>query len=154
MIAFPAVIPVTTPDVASTVATVVLSELHTPPGAKSTIFAVEPAQSVVAPEIVPSLGIEMTEIFSVAEALPQEFDAVYEAVAVPTVIAITTPVAELMAATVGSLIDHTPPKVSSVNAVTEPVHMVEEPLIGPALARAKTVSVWLTVDVPQEFETL
>ncbi len=68
--AVPAVTPVTTPD-ELTVALAVLLLLHAPPVTVALRAMLLPAQTVVAPEMVPAEGVLFTVTFIVATAVPQ-----------------------------------------------------------------------------------
>ncbi len=73
MVAVPAALPVTLPD--PTVA-FVFDELQTPPGTASESKVVDPAHTVVIPDIVPVPGARPTVTTAVAETEPHELIAV------------------------------------------------------------------------------
>jgi len=75
MVADPAAMPVTTPEL-FTEAVPDAEELHEPPDVPSVRLTVAPTQTDEAPEIVPALGAAFTVIACVALALPQLFDTV------------------------------------------------------------------------------
>jgi hypothetical protein len=89
IIAVPAAMPVTTPLVL-TVAIPAAPVLQVPPLAKLLNEVVLPAQIVAVPVIVPASGSGLTVTICVATAVPQLFVTVYDIVAVPADIPVTT----------------------------------------------------------------
>ena len=72
IVAVPAAIPVTTPDVL-TVATEASLVVHVPPPTVSANVVVPPTHAVVVPVMVPALGEAFTVMLAVALRLPQAF---------------------------------------------------------------------------------
>lgn len=71
MLVKPVATPVTIPDVASTVATVVLDDVQVPPVTKLLSVRVLPAHTVMVPFIVPAVVVAFTVTILVAVSVPQ-----------------------------------------------------------------------------------
>jgi hypothetical protein len=113
----PALFPVTTPA-KSTVAIAGLPLDHAPPGTTFESVVVPPRQTVVRPVIAGGTGFTVITASRV-QPVP---GIVYVIVAVPTLIPVSTPVAEPIMATTGAELDHTPPGVALLNIEVLPSH--------------------------------
>jgi hypothetical protein len=143
MVAVPGAIPVTTPD-ALTIATPVALELQRPPVTVFDNAIVEPTHAAELPVIVPALGATFTVITFVAVALPQLVVTLYDIVAVPGIIPVTTP-AVLIDATPEADELHVPPLAVLLNAIAEPAQTTELPVIVPATGVVLTVTATVPV---------
>ena len=116
MLIVPALIAVTFPDVALTVATALLEELQVPPGSPLLVkVAVVPEHKGEVPLTVPALAFGLTVNFLKTEVgLPQPEFTVYVILVVPAPVAVTTPDNEFTVATAVLLLLHVPPAVPSL----------------------------------------
>jgi hypothetical protein len=147
IVAVPAATPVATPD-ALMVATHAGEALQVPPITEEANGVDAPAHTALLPVIVPADEPVLTVMIWVAVAAPQLPVTVYDIVAVPAETPDATP-DELIVATDGEAELHTPPPTVLLNTVYEPTHIVEPPVIDPALAAGLTVITWATLAVPQ-----
>ncbi len=116
MVAVPVVTPVTTPP--ETVATAGLPLLQTPPEVTSDKVTELPVHTVgLAGRIVPGA------LFTVATVVTEQPAIVYEIVAVPTVLPVTTP-PDVTEAMPEALLLHAPPAVASVSVAAPPKQIV------------------------------
>jgi hypothetical protein len=145
--ALPAVTPVTVP-VVLTVAVVLALLLHTPPDAVSVRVMALPSQTERKPAIVPATGCGFTVTVRVARAVPQPLVTVYDILAVPATNAVITPVV-LIVATAVLLLLHVPPVAVLENEVVSPAHTVAVPESVPATGNGLTVTICVSVAVPQ-----
>ena len=109
---------------------VLLLLLQVPPVVASDRLVMVPVHTEVAPLIADTTGMSCT--FSVKVCVVLHIKAlvtVYDIVAVPLPIPVTTPVAGFTMATVPSLLLHVPVKVRSARVVTVPVQMSDAPVI-------------------------
>lgn len=90
----------------------------------------------------------LTLTVSVAVAVPQKLLTVYNIVAVPEAIPVTTP-EPLTSAMPGALLLQTPPVTASVSEVVLPAHRVVVPDTVPAEGGAATDNSTTANDVPQ-----
>lgn len=151
MFALPGPTQVTTPE-ELTEATAVLLLLHTPPGVPVVVKVTNvPGQpKLVTPFIVPAVAFEFTVIDLLMITMPQPV-TVYVMFAVPWFTPVTTPALLTIAIFVLSLL-HVPPAVAVVvNAVTDPAHTDELPLMTPETTCAFTVICLEADDTPQPF---
>lgn len=117
MVAVPTAIPVTTP-LAEIVAVPVALLLHTPPEVALVSVIVLPVQTTgLAGKMAPGA------VFTVAMVDTEHPAIVYNIVAVPTELPVTTPPAETDAMPVALLL-HAPPAVASVKVVVPPKQTV------------------------------
>ena len=124
MIAEPAVAPVTTPVVDTTVAIEVLLQLHVPLPASLNVVD-KPAQTVVFPIIAFGKGLTVT-VLVVIQPVP----SIYVMVVVPGDTLVTTPEPEgTMVATEVLLLLQVPPAVASLNVVIKPMQTLAKPVI-------------------------
>lgn len=105
MVVTPFEMPVTIPDVAPIVATVVLLLVHVPPGVASVNAVVNPWHTVVTP-VIGAKGYTVTVVTAV-----QPSDVVYTIVAVPPDIPRAVPLLTPIVATAGLPLLHVPPVV-------------------------------------------
>jgi hypothetical protein len=139
IVVVPDATPVTTPD-ALTVATDAEEELHTPPPAVLARAVVDPAQTVAVPVMVPAEGAALTVIVCVAVAVPPLPETVYEIVAEPGAIPVTTPVELTEAIPVADELQ-TPPVTVLESAIEDPAQTTVPPDMVPAdTAAAPTVT--------------
>ena len=152
----PAPTAITIPVEGSTVAALVLLLLHTPPASPLLVNVEDvPTHVGAVPLIVPAFGAALTVIDFVAEAEPHALLAVYVIVALPAATPVTTPVDAFTVATLVLSLLQVPPDVPPVvNAVDEPAHTVDAPLIVPATGAAVTVNVFKAEAVPQLLVTV
>lgn len=103
-------------------------------------------QTVAGPAIVPADGAGLTVSVVAAAADPHEgVDIVYDIVVEPAAIAVTTPLASIVA-TEGSVDDHVPPAVTSDKVVLVPTHIDVVPAIAAGVTgEGLTVTVALDV---------
>jgi hypothetical protein len=129
------VCPVTTPVVATTVATDVLLLLHVPPPGVSPSGVVYPEHTVFVPVIAVGNG------FTVNTALSkQPVGKIYVIVSRPAVTPVATPVPDIIVA-LPLLAIHVPPAVASVRGVVSPTHTWRLPFITPGSGFTVTVAV-------------
>ena len=107
----------------STVATAVLLLLHVPPVIASPNVIMEPAQTVVPPDIDGGIGFTVTVI-----VLTQPEPSIYVIIVVPGATPVTVPKASTVALAVLLLL-HVPALVTSINIVVAPTHTLVTPLI-------------------------
>jgi hypothetical protein len=105
------------------VATAVLLLAHVPPPAMSLSVMFPPGQTVAAPEIG-AMGLTVMVL-----VIKQLFGAVYEMIAVPAPLPVTTPVESPMPATPGLLLAQVPPVVMSLRVMLLPLHSLAGPLM-------------------------
>ncbi len=139
--------PVTVPPVL-TVAAAVLLLLQLPPAAASVSRVEEPLHIAEAPEIVPALGSALTLKVAVVLAVPQLLVTVYNILVLPAVMPATLPPV-LTVATAILLLLQVPPEVASARRVAEPAHILSVPVMDPADGSGLTVTVAVSVVVPQ-----
>jgi hypothetical protein len=114
-----------------------------------------PAQTVVAPLIVPATGSGLTVISADAIEVPQLLVTVYFIVAVPDALPVTTPVFEITVATAVLLLLQVPTLVLLlVNVVVASAQTVDAPLTIPAFGSGFTVMSFDDTDVPQTVVTV
>jgi hypothetical protein len=131
----PGVIPVTTPVNEPIVATAVVPLVHVPPPVLLVNVIVEPGHTVPGPTIGPAADITLTVVVT------RQPLTVYEIVAVPNVIPVTTPlVIPIDAIVVGTLVQK-PPGVALLNKVVAPIHKEGEPVMGAGKGFTDTVAV-------------
>jgi hypothetical protein len=135
----PVATPETIPEPLPTVATDVLLLVQLPPAMASLNVIVDPAQTVAGPAVVMGAGAEFTVIFFVVKTVPQRLVTVYLITSVPGASPVTTPVTGFTEAVVLLLL-HTPPGDASVNAIDEPTHTAESPVMVPTVV-GETVTV-------------
>ena len=150
MIAVPAVLPLTTPVEASTVAIPVALLDQLPPDTVEVNVVVPPTQIPCVPLRVPADGVAVTvtDLVAVAFAQPPVPFLVYVMIAVPAVTPLTTPVEAFTVAIPVALLDQLPPDTVEVNVVVPPTQTPCVPLMVPADAGLVTVMVPLAVPVP------
>jgi hypothetical protein len=132
MLLVPALTPVTTPVVASTVAFDVLLLVHVPPAGEELSAVASPAHTFASPVMVD--GIEFT-VTSRLTAQPLA--------ATP----VTEPVAAFTVATAVLLLFHVPPPGPLVRVVDAPTQTEAVPVIPDGAEY--TVMPWVTVELPQ-----
>jgi hypothetical protein len=115
--------PITTPELGSTVATVVLSLVHVPPVLALSNVTVNPSHTFIVPVIAANGS---TVMFAV---IAQPVGSVYVIVVVPGTIPDTIPVDEVTVATDVLLLAHVPPVDVLPNVVVKPWQTVDEPVI-------------------------
>lgn len=141
----PGVIPETRPA-AFTVATAGVELDQTPPEVRSASCVVDPAQTVAVPVIAATTGRAFTvTLRAVVFEQPPEV-TVYEIIALPAAIPVTSPEA-LTVATAGESDAQVPPPVISDNCVVEPAQTVATPVIGATTGSGFTVTVMFEVFV-------
>ena len=142
MLTVPALIAVTFPDAALTVATALLEELQVPPGSPLLVkVAVAPVHKGEAPLTVPALAFGFTVNFLKADTgLPQPVFTVYVILVVPAPTTVTTPDILLTVATDVLVLLQVPPAAPLLlYGVICPIQSGSEPLIVPADTFAITV---------------
>jgi hypothetical protein len=150
MVAVPAATPVTTPEVALTVA--MLAELldQEPPLTVEVRVDVPLTQMFWVPLRVPAMvEVTVTVRVSVAFEQPPVPLTVYVMVAVPAVIPVTRPEVALTVATAGVLLDQAPPEMVEVKLDVPFTQMPCVPLSVPADGVAVTVTVRVAVAFEQ-----
>ena len=135
----PAATPVTMP-VLPTVALAGTALLQVPPGTASESDVVDPAHTVLTPDIVPATGAALTVTTVVAVALPQPLVSVYETVVVPPEIPLTRPDA-FTVPVAGFEEVHTPPADASLSDVVPPMQTTSDPDKVPAFGSGFTVTI-------------
>jgi hypothetical protein len=128
MLALPALIPVTRPVLAPTVATAPSLLLHVPPDVALLNDTAWPTHTTVSPVFAASPA------FTVATADTEQLPRAYIIVVVPAAIAVTTPVDVLIVATPPSLLLQAPPVVAELNADVLPEHSAKAPEIAEGAA--------------------
>lgn len=128
--------PVTTPDDASTVAIAVLLLVHTPPDILWARVLDAPTQALVVPVMAVSAALTVT---CVTEMQPAP-DLTYDILAVPVAIPVTMPDADPTVALVVALLVHVPPLVVFERAVVPPAHIVLLPEFAGSAAFTVTVA--------------
>lgn len=88
----------------------------------------------------------------VAKALPQLLVIIYDIVAVPLEIPVTTP--PLTEAIPVLLLLQLPPETTSLSAIAEPTQTAEEPVIEPAKGNGLMVTTLVSWCEPQPFVTI
>ena len=121
MVDVPAPTPVTRPP-AVIVATPPVTLLHTPPAGLSDSNVVKVWHTVSVPRIAPGC------VFTVTTCVATHDPKVYDIVVVPAVSPLTLPDPSTVP-TPRLVLDHVPPPVASVRAVTEPTHTCGVPVI-------------------------
>jgi hypothetical protein len=130
MTTVPALVPVTTP-VLPTLAIAVLLLVHVPPAEVLFSVIVEPAHTVVSPEIIPANGSGLTVTTCKAVAEAQLLVTVYEIVDVPAATPLTIP--DVPTVAIPSLaLAHEPPGIVLLNDVTLSSQTAAVPVIKPA----------------------
>lgn len=119
----PLLMPVTRPEVETTVATVGVILLQAPPPTPSLSVRVEPTQILPAPVI--AVGTGFTVITTVTL---QPVPIVYLIVSVPGRMPVNVPAGAIVA-TAGVVCVHVPPGVASVNVALKPTHTCAVPLM-------------------------
>lgn len=151
MVAVPTATPVTTPA-ELTLAIDALLELHVPPVVASVSVVVTPVQTDEAPDIAPIVVAAFTTIVVVREVDPQLFVTVYDIVAVPALIPVTTPEALIVATEVAELLQ-VPPVVASLSVAVAPAQIVVVPVIMAGVAGGAVTTIPRVADtVPQLLE--
>jgi hypothetical protein len=149
MVVVPAATAVTTPVLASTVATPVFTELNDPVRSPSVTNVVVPSEHIACvPESIPALGsvVTVTVLVAVTSTQPPVPVTVYVIVEVPAATAVTTPEEAFTVATVASSLVHTPPASPFELNVVVPFEQIAcVPLSVPALGAAVTVTVLVAV---------
>jgi hypothetical protein len=144
MIADPAATPVTSPVVASIVATAGVAEVQDPPVTEDVKVEEPLAQIAVVPDMVPALGTAVTLTVAVVEtfAQPPVPVTVYVITEVPAATPATAPVEASMVATLISLEDQALPASPLEVSVVEPLAQIAVvPEMVPALGTAVTVTI-------------
>ena len=143
MIADPAATPVTSPVVASIVATAGVAEVQDPPGTEDVKVEEPLAQIAVVPEMVPAFGTAVTLTVAVVEtfAQPPVPVTVYVITEVPAATPATAPVEASMVVTLISLEDQAPASPLEESVVDPLAQIAVVPEIVPALGTAVTVTV-------------
>jgi len=157
MVVLPAATPVTTPVVASTVATPGVVLLQVPPLLPLELkLMVEPAHTAEAPLMVPASGSELTVTTIPAVDEPQLLVTLYVIIVVPADIPVTSPVAALTVALVVLELFQVPPMSPPilVKKIEEPVHTDVGPSMIPAFGTGLTVTVKDATFVPQPVVTV
>ena len=153
MFALPAPMAVTIP-LLFTVATAVLSLLHTPPAVPLLVNeVVELIHTAAAPLMVPAVAVADTVIVFVVLDEPQPLTE-YVMLAEPALIPVTTPVVAFTIAMFVLSLLHVPPCVPLVlSPKVCPAHTArfELPFMVPAVTSGFTVTVVVTSVVPQAF---
>ena len=147
--AVPALIPVTTPVEAPTVATPEL-ELLQVPVLESVRVDVVPTHNVVAPEI-PETAVK-TVIVLLAAAVPQLLVTVYIMVSTPAATPVTTPVVAIVAFAFAAL--QVPPETPSLRVIVAPIATEEEPVMVPGLGNGLIPTTVVAVAAPQVPKTV
>ena len=148
MTVVPLVTPVTKPEVEFTVATPVLTLLHTPPLAASLSAVVTRPHIDGVPVMVPALGKGFTVNTFVAAAVPQLLVTVYEIVVVPVDTGVTNPDVELTVATPVLTLLQVPLPAASASSEVAGGQTFSVPVIVPALGAGFTVTVLVAVREP------
>jgi hypothetical protein len=126
IVAVPAEIPVTTPEVASIVATVGLALVHVPVLVVLVNVVVPPSHTVAVPAIAATVPTTVT-VFVAVGVHP----VLYRILTLPAATPVTIPVVKPTVALVGVPLDHVPPEVPSASVIVVPTHtIVGEPVIG------------------------
>lgn len=120
--------------------------VHVPPDTPLVNSELVEIQTVAGPAMVPADGAGLTVSVVVAAADPHDgVDIVYDIVVVPAAIAVTIPLASIVA-TEGAVDDHVPPAVTSDKVVLVPAHIVVVPDIAAGVTgEGLTVTVALDV---------
>jgi hypothetical protein len=150
IVATPFVIPVTTPEAASTAAIPGALLLQMPPEVPLVIKPMEdPTQTDDPPDKLLIIPASCTVIFADPLAVPQEVVTVYVMVTVPAVTPVTTPEPAFTVATFTSLLLQLPPPVLLVNAVDKPLQILDAPLTVIPPGTGFTVTTWVALATPQ-----
>jgi hypothetical protein len=153
IVAFPAATPVTTPEEALTVATLVLELDQVPPLTVELNVVVPPIQALVVPERVPAEPALLIVTCAVAVAVEEEQGAVpvtvYVIVAFPAATPVTTPEEALTVATLVLELDQVPPLTVELNVEVPLTQKLVVPLMVPAVGGALTVTVRVAVALAQ-----
>lgn len=149
IVTVPAATPVTLPD-PSTVATEPALLVQLPPVEVSPRVVIEPpSQTAIVPVMVAGIGLMVTAW--VAIAVPQELVTVYKTVSMPAVAPVTV-VPVTIAWPFEAL--HVPPVVASATVIAPTAHMLDGPVMVPAVGVAITVIVEVAYKVPQLLVTV
>ena len=116
--------PVTVPEIISTVATAADDEDQVPPATELTKVVVVPLHSVVVP--VTADGGRLAVTGMVARAVPQAVVTLYVIMTVPGVKALTTPEGDMLAIA-GLLLLHMPPLAVDDIVMGMPIHATDGP---------------------------
>jgi hypothetical protein len=139
IVAVPADTPVTTPLVL-TVAIPEAPVLHVPPLTELLNVVVLPAQTVAMPVIAPASGSGLTVTICVVTAVPQLFVTVYDIIAVPADMPVTTPLVLTVAIPAVPVLQ-VPPLAELLSVVVLPAQTVAVPVIVPASGSGLTVTI-------------
>ena len=150
IVAVPAATPITTPEVALTVAMLVELLDQEPPLTVDVKDDVPLTQMFWVPLRVPAVvAVTVTVLVAVASEQPPVPVTVYVMVAVPAVIPVTRPEVALTVATAGVLLDQAPPEMLEVKVDVPLTQMLWFPLSVPAVGAAVTVTVRVAVALAQ-----
>ena len=114
--------------------------------------AIPEGQIELVPVIVPASGNELTVKVTAVLAVPQLLDTAYVIMAVPVLIALTTPI--VLTVALLPLLVHVPPVTEGINIDVPPGHAVVIPLMVPASGADKTLIVVVAVAELQELATV
>ncbi len=144
--------PVSTPEVGCTVATLVVLLDQVPPVVELVSVVVAPWHTMAVPDI--PAGDALTVTFFVTDPMqPAPVVTVYVIVAVPAPVPVTTPDVPTVATGVLLLL-HVPPDVASESVMADPVQTFPGPDMAAMEGRAFTVTTAVAVaEHPKELET-